>query len=154
MPHYAAWESSPTQQDGWPFSSLTIGELTLEAGLPSCRCTAPAPAVKLEIGVSLASPLAVMVVGKNTVAPPLVFFGEKPGPGDMINGDTGNPSLAISSIMFVPLPKGELTSVAEVGSPWEASGNAPPTIACGDGGGRVGVLGRLPGMGGPRVKGE
>lgn len=134
---------------------MTIGELTLEAGLPSGRCTAPGPAVKLEIGVNLASPLAVMVVGKNTVVPPpLVFFGEKPGPGDMINGDTGNPSLAISSIMFVPLPNGELTSVAEVGSPWEARGKAPPTMAWGDGGGSVGVFGRLPGMGGARVKGE
>ena len=55
-----------------------MGELTLDARLPSGRCTNPAPATKLEIGVSLASPLAVMVVGKKTVAPPLVFFGEKP----------------------------------------------------------------------------
>ena len=73
-----------------------------------------------------------------------------------MNGETGMlpPNLAISSMKLEPFPKGELTRFAEVGSPWEVSGNAPPTMVCGEGGGRVGVLGREPGMGGARVNGE
>ena len=121
--------------------------------------------------VSLASPLAVMVVGKKTAAALLLFFGEPAPPpatappappapappGDMmVNGDTGTVvlNLAISSMKLEPLPKGELTRLAEVGRPWEVRGKAPPTMVCGDGGGSVGVLGREPGMGGARVKGE
>ena len=74
--------------------------------------------------VSLASPFAVIVVGKNIV--PLGFLvGENPGPGDIMNGDTGIPlSLVRSSMKQVPLPNGELTKVAEVGNPCEVSGNA------------------------------
>lgn len=106
--------------------------------------------------VSLASPFAVIVVGKNIV--PFGFLvGENPGPGDIMNGDTGIPlSLVRSSMKQVPLPNGELTKVAEVGNPCEVSGNAPPTIACGEGGGSVGVFGREPGIpvGGARVNGE
>lgn len=106
--------------------------------------------------VSLASPLAVMVVGKKT-AVPLVFLGEPP-PGDMIvKGDTGMfpPYFEISSMKIEPLvQKGGLTRLAEVGSPCEVIGKAPPTMVWGDGGGRVGVLGREPGMGGAREKGE
>ena len=114
--------------------------------------------------VSFASALAVMVVGKNTVAVPLVFFGDPPfppppapaPPGDiMVKGDTGIlPNFEISSMKLEPLPKGELTRFAEVGSPWEVRGKAPPTMVCGEGGGRVGVFGREPGMGGAKVKGE
>lgn len=112
--------------------------------------------------VSLASPLAVMV-GKNTVAVPLVFFGElapipiPAPPGDMIvNGETGMlpPYLVISSMKLEPLPKGELARFAEVGKPWVVRGKAPPIMVWGEGGGRVGVLGREPWMGGARVKGE
>lgn len=83
--------------------------------------------------VSLASPLAVMVVGKKTVAVPLPLFGEMapspvaPPPGDMmVKGDTGmlpNPSMKLE-----PLPKGELARFAEVGSPWAVRGKAPPTM--------------------------
>lgn len=84
----------------------------------------------------MASPLAVIVVGKKTVAVPLVFFGElapspnPPPPGDMmVKGDTGMlPNFAISSMKLEPLPKGELTKFAEVGSPWEVRGKAPPTM--------------------------
>lgn len=65
------------------------------------------------------------------------------------------PYLAISSMKLEPLPKGELTRFAEVGSPCEVRGKAPPTMVWGEGGGRVGVLGREPPwMGGARVKGE
>lgn len=106
--------------------------------------------------VSLASPLAVMV-GKKTVAVPLVFLGEvppPPPPGDiMVKGDM-LPNLAISSIKPAVFPNGELARFAEVGRPWEVRGNAPPTMVWGEGGGRVGVLGKEPGMGGARVKGE
>lgn len=118
--------------------------------------------------VSLASPLAVIVVGKKTVAVPLAFFGElfpipdpappppAPPPGDMmVKGETGMlPNLAISSMKLEPLPKGELARLADVGRPWEVRGKAPPTMVWGDGGGRVGVLGRDPGMGGASVNGE
>ncbi len=69
--------------------------------------------------VSLASPLAVMV-GKKTVAVPLVLLGDPP-PGDMmVKGETGMLlNLAISSIKleFFPLVNGEFTRCAEVGSP-------------------------------------
>lgn len=60
-----------------------------------------------------------MVVGKNTVAPPLVFLGDNPGPGDItVKGEIGKaPILVISSIKLAPLLNGELTRVAEVGSP-------------------------------------
>ena len=114
--------------------------------------------------VTLASPLAVkVVVGKNTAAALLPFFGEldpppaPAPPGDMmVKGETGIvPNLAISSMKLEdPLPNGELTRLAEVGSPWDVRGKAPPTMVWGEGGGRVGVLGREPGMGGARVKGE
>ena len=74
--------------------------------------------------VSLASPLAMIVVGKKTVAVPLVLFGElaprpKLPPGDMIvKGDTGMLLyFVISSMKLEPLPKGELAKFAEVGSP-------------------------------------
>lgn len=83
----------------------------------------------------MASPLAVIVVGKKTVAVPLALFGEldpspDPLPGDMmVKGDTGMlPNFAISSMKLEPLPKGELTKFAEVGSPWEVRGKAPPTM--------------------------
>ncbi len=79
--------------------------------------------------VSLASALAVIVVGKNTVVP-LVFLGDAPlpplpplpmptPPGDiMVKGETGIlPNFAISSMKLEPLQKGELTRLAEVGSP-------------------------------------
>lgn len=76
----------------------------------------------------------MIVVGKKTVAVPLVFFGElapSPNPpGDMmVKGDTGMlPNFAISSMKLEPLPKGELAKCAEVGSPWEVRGKAPPTM--------------------------
>ena len=113
----------------------------------------------------------MVVVGKKTAAVPLAFLGElllppRPPPppppplvppGDMIvKGETGMlPYLAISSMKLEPLPKGELTRFADVGSPCEVRGKAPPTMVWGEGGGRVGVLGREPPwMGGARVKGE
>lgn len=76
--------------------------------------------------VSLASPLAVIVVGKKIV--PFAFLvGERPGPGDIIKGDIGMlPSLVMSSMNPDPLLNGR---VAEVGKPCDVSGNAPPTIA-------------------------
>lgn len=97
--------------------------------------------------VSFASPLAVMVVGKKIVVPFDRRVGERLGPGDMMNGDM-LPIFVKSSMKLFPLLNGEPTSVAEVG-------RAPPTMACGEGGGRVGVLGREDGMlGGWSVKGE
>lgn len=87
--------------------------------------------------VNLASPLATPV-GKNTVVP-LFFLGDIPGPGDTINGDML--PILVNSSMKLPLPNGELTSVADVGIPW----GLIPTRAWGEGGGSVGVLGRGPG---------
>lgn len=70
--------------------------------------------------VTLASPLAVMVVGKNIL--PLFLVGDSPG--DIMNGDI----LGIRISSNPPLPKGEFINVAEVGRPWLVRGN-PPTIA-------------------------
>ncbi len=86
--------------------------------------------------VSFASPFAVIVVGKNTVVPLAFLVGERPGPGDMIKGDI-LPIFVSSSMKLIPLPNGELIKAADVGS-------VPPTIACGEGGGRVGVFGSVP----------
>ena len=98
--------------------------------------------------VNFASPFAVIVVGKKTVVPFAFLVGERPGPGDIMKGDM-LPILVSSSMKLVPLPNGEFTRAAEVGK-------APPIIACGEGGGRVGVLGKVPGIpqGGARVNGE
>lgn len=98
--------------------------------------------------VSFASPLAVIVVGKNTVVPLAFLVGESPGPGDMIKGDI-LPIFVSSSMKLVPFPNGEFTMADEVG-------REPPMIACGEGGGSVGVLGSVPGIpaGGARVNGE
>ena len=98
--------------------------------------------------VSLASPL-VTPVGKNTVVP-FVLLGDKPGPGETMNGEML--PIFVNSSMKLPFPNGELTSVADVGIPC----GPMPTRACGDGGGRVGVFGREQGMteGGARLKGE
>lgn len=74
-----------------------------------------------------------MVVGKKIV--PFFLVGESPG--DMMKGDI----LGIRMSSMPPLPKGEFINVAEVGRPWLVMGN-PPMRAWGDGGGRVGVLGR------------
>lgn len=65
-------------------------------------------------GVSLASPLAVMVVGKNTVVPFGFLLGDRPG--DMMNGEM-LPILLISSKNEDPLVNGELASEALVGRP-------------------------------------
>ena len=106
-------------------SIFTIWELAPCALVGSSR---PIPswlwlkAMPLTRVVSLASPFAVIVVGKKTVAVPLVFRGERldpPPPGDMmVKGETGMLlNLAISSMKLEPLPKGELARLAEVGSP-------------------------------------
>lgn len=117
-------------------SSFTMGEL-VEDTLPvwSTSPIPPSPSwwfwlkvIPFTSVVSLASALAVMVVGKNTVAVPLlVFFGEPPlpallepaPPGDiMVKGETGIlPIFVISSMKLELLPNGELTMLAEVGSP-------------------------------------
>ncbi len=90
----------------------------------------------------------MIVVGKNTVVPLAFLVGDSPGPGDIIKGDI-LPIFVSSSMKLVPLPNGEFTNADDVGS-------EPPTIACGEGGGRVGVFGRVPGIheGGARVNGE
>jgi len=106
-------------------------------------------------GVSLASPFAVMVVGKNTVVPFGFLLGDKPG--EMINGEM-LPILLMSSKKD-PLVNGEFARAALVGKlcgATAARGNVLPMRACGEGGGRVGVRGRPPGRaaGGARVNGE
>ena len=63
-------------------------------------------------GVSLASPLAVMVVGKKTVVPFGFLLGDKPG--DIINGEM-LPILFMSSRKEEALVKGEFTNAALVG---------------------------------------
>lgn len=63
--------------------------------------------------VSFASPFGA--VGKNTVVP-FVFLGDIPGPGDTMKGEML--PIFVNSSMKLPLPNGELTSVADVGIPW------------------------------------
>lgn len=63
-------------------------------------------------GVSLASPFAVIVVGKNTVVPFGFLFGDKPG--DIMNGEM-LPILLMSSKKDDPFVNGELTMAALVG---------------------------------------
>ena len=131
--------SSPTQH---AFVSI----FTMGCPLPSAVCVLNVmPFITV---VSFASPL-VTVVGKKTVVP-LVFLGEIPGPGETINGDML--PIFVNSSMKLPFPNGEFTKVAEVGIPW----GLIPTRAWGEGGGRVGVLGREPGImvGGARLNGE
>ena len=62
-------------------------------------------------GVSLASPLAVIVVGKKTVVPFGFLLGDSPG--DIMNGEM-LPILLMSSKKDV-FAKGELTRAALVG---------------------------------------
>ena len=104
----------------------------------------------------MASPLAVIVVGKKTVVPFGFLLGDNPG--EMIKGDM-LPILLMSSKKDDPLVNGELTSAALVGKlcgATAARGKVLPTRACGEGGGRVGVRGSPLGRaaGGARVKGE
>ena len=106
--------------------------------------------------VTFASPLAVMVVGKKMVVPLGLRFGERLGEtmkGDML------PILVMSSKNDPALVKGELTSVALVGRPWlvmAVKGKLLLAMAWGEGGGSVGVRGRLPvsPVGGARANGE
>ena len=66
------------------------------------------------IDVTLASPLAVIVVGKNIVVPFGFRFGDKLG--DTMKGDI-LPIFVMSSKNEVPFAKGEFTRVALVGNP-------------------------------------
>ena len=94
----------------------------------------------------------MVVVGKNIVEAPLVFLGDTQEPGGGIV--YGPLSLVKSSNKLPLLRNGDVTRVAEVGRLCVTRGKAPPTIVCGEGGGRVGVLGSDPGTGGAIANGE